>query len=146
MAEKKIGGREFKVGVVLATDAIVLKARLLKLVGGSMAQLPAILSGAKSSASEEQKNQSNAAAVQALAGLFAQVDPSDLVKLLQDILALAVVKRPSGAYEDIQFDVDFNSQNLMDLYKVALFVLSEVFGDFLSAARATGNLQAVAKD
>lgn len=143
MAEKKIGSKEYKVGTVLATDAIKLKARLLKLVGGSMTQLPAILAGTKATASDDEKSKSNAAAVEALVGLFSNIDPDDLVVLLQDIVKLAVVKRPSGAYEDIAFDSEFNSSNLISMYQLVFFVLSEVFGDFLSVARATGNLRAV---
>lgn len=134
MAEKKIGGKEYKVEPLLATEAIRLQARLLKVVGPALDKLPAIFGNrTKGDAAA-----SNAAAISAFTEIFAKANPDEIAGLVKDICETAMVKRPSGAYDPVEFDVEFRGK-LGDIIPVAVFVLQEQFGDFFSAALASGN-------
>ena len=144
MAEKKIGGRTFRVGHVLATDAIKLQVRLLKIVGGGVDRLPTILAGMgeKGKANPEAKAASDAAAVAALADIFSKADPDGVAKLLSDVVSMAQLNNPSGAWEAADIDQDF-TQHKRDLFPLVVFVLQEVLGDFFSGALASGGLKKV---
>lgn len=144
MAEKKIGGRTFRVGHVLATDAIKLQVRLLKIIGGGVDRLPVILAGMgeKGKADPEVKAASDAAAVAALADIFSKADPDGVTRLISDIVAMAQLNNPSGAWEEVNIDQDF-TQRKRDLFPVAAFVLQEVLGDFFAGALGSGGLKKV---
>jgi hypothetical protein len=144
MAEKKIKGQTFKVEPMLATEAVRLQARLLKVLGGGIDRLPEILSGAGSKATPEQKEKSNAAAVAAFTDIFVNGDPNDMADLVKDVVEVAMVKRPSGVYEQVDMDGDFTG-NLGAMMQVAVFVLREVFGDFFSDILASGSLEKLTK-
>ncbi len=138
MAEKKIGGRVFSVGNVLATDAIRLQARLLKVVGGAVDRLPVILAGA-GNASPEAKEASQAAAVAALADIVSKCDPDEVTQLFADVAAMASIKRQSGAVEEVDLDGDF-SDHKKDILPLIGFVLKEVLGDFFAGSLANSVL------
>lgn len=144
MAEKKIGGRVFQVGHVLATDAVRLQARLLRIIGGGVERLPAILAGAGSEATPEAKERSNAAAIAALADIFGKCDPEEVVRLLGDIVAFAQIKQPSGSWGTVDLDTDFTSHKA-DLFPVAVFVLKEVLGDFFGGLAGAGSLSGLVR-
>ena len=80
MAEKKIGGRTFRVSAVLATEAIKLQVRLMKVIGGAVDRLPVILAGMgkKGETNPEAKAASDAAAVAALADIFNKANPDEV--------------------------------------------------------------------
>lgn len=141
MAEQKIGGRTFRVGVVLATDAIKLKVRILKIVGGGVERLPLILSGMgkKGEENPEAKAASDAAAAAALSDILSKADPEGVVDLLSDILAMAQIQTDSKGWEVVDIDQDFTDHK-KDLYKVAFFVLKEVLGDFFDGVPGAGDL------
>ena len=142
MAEKKINGRTFQVGEVLATDAIRLQARLLKIIGGGVDRLPVIMAGMgeRGKVDPEAKAKSDAAAVAALTDIFAKCDPDEITQLMSDIVGFATIKRPSGSWEQADMDGDF-TQHKGDLLPLVGFVLREVLGDFFSGALASGNLK-----
>lgn len=140
MAEKKIGGRVFQVGHVLATDAVRLQARLLKLIGGGVERLPTILRGVGKDADPAAKEASNAAAVAALTDIFGKSDPDEVTRLISDIVALATVKQTSGAWGQVDMDQDF-TEHKADLFPVVIFVLKEVLGDFFSGLPDSGKLK-----
>ena len=73
-----------------------------------------------------------------LTGVFAELEPDEYARLVGDIIALARLKRPSGAYEVMDLDGDF-SEDFGAIIPVVAFVLKEVFGDFFSAAPGSGN-------
>lgn len=137
MAEKKIGDRTFKVEPMLATDAVRLQARLLKVLGGGIDRLPEIMAGAGKDASPEAKAKSNAAAVAAFADIFANGDPDLMTKLVQEIVETAMVKRPSGEYSLVDMDGDFTGR-LDEMFELAVFVLREQFGAFFTGRLASG--------
>lgn len=136
MAEKKINGKTYKVEPLLATEAIRLQMRLVKAVGPALSRLPVIFAGA-GEASPEAKERSNAAAADALAEVIGNLDPDDATALIKDIVEVAMIKRPSGMYEQVDIDGDFTG-NLGEIITVATFVLREQFGEVFSAALANG--------
>ena len=144
MAEKKIGGRTFRVGHVLATDAIKLQVRLLKIIGGGVDRLPVILDGMgeKGRADPEAKARSDAAAVAALGDIFSKSDENQIAKLMSDIVSMSQINNPSGSWETADIDQDFTTQKA-DLFPVIVFVIQEVLGDFFGAALANGKLKSV---
>lgn len=139
MAEKKINESTYQVGVILATDALLLKTRLLKIVGNGAKELPAILRGRGDKASKEAQEKSDAAATKALTDIFEAIEPEQYVKLISDIVGFAQVQRPSSQWERCDLDGQF-TQNKADLYPVVLFVLKEAFSDFFSGLEGVGNL------
>lgn len=142
MAEKKIKGNTYKVDAVLATEAIRLQMRLLKVIGGGIDRLPTILSGVGKTVSEEKKAESNAAAVAAFTDIFMKGDPDEMTMLIKDVVELARIKRPSGSYEQVDLDGDF-TQDKSALIPLVVFILREVFGDFFSDALENGSLSKV---
>lgn len=139
MAEKKINGRTFRTEPLLATEALILQARLIKLVGPALGQLGAIFAGRGEQASEEAKAQSNFAALGALASIFAQAQPQEVASLVKDLIEATQIKRASGAYDQADFDGDFTGHQ-SDIIPVVLFVLREQFGDFFTGLPGFGSL------
>lgn len=144
MAEKKIKGATYKVEPMLALEAVKLQARLLKVLGGGIDRLPEVLAGAGSKATPEQKEKSNAAAVAAFTDIFVKGDPDEMANLVKDVVEVAMVKRPSGSYEQVDMDGDFTG-NMGAMFQVVVFVLREVFGDFFTDVLANGNLEKITK-
>jgi hypothetical protein len=136
VAEKKIGSRTFKVEPLLATEAIRLQMRLAKAIGPAISRLPEIFAGmGKDQAAKEKANATAIAAVSEIIGGMKADDAADLVR---DIVQVAMVKRPSGAYDQVDMDGDFTGQ-LGDIIPVATFVLQEQFGEVFSGARGNGS-------
>lgn len=140
MAEtNKIKGfSTIKVDRPLATEALKLQARLMRAAGGLAEKLPAILASRREGASEEDRAKADAEALSAITGIFHSLSPEEYASLVGDVVAMAKVHRPSGAYDPMDLDGDF-SDNLGAIIPVVVFVLKEVFGDFFSAAQASGS-------
>lgn len=141
MAIKKINGREFQVGVVLATTSVLLQARLMKVIGGGVEHLPTILKGAGASATEQAKEASRSAAVAALLDITSKIEPEQWLGLVKDVVELATVKRgTSSHFEQVDLDLDFTSGSGEPgaLYPVIVFVLREVLGDFFTGLQDSG--------
>lgn len=144
MAEIKIGDREFRVGVVRATEALVLQAKLMKVIGSGIDRLPIILKGVAEGATADDKAAMQTAAVAAFTDIFVDGDPEELTDLIGEVVSMATVKRPSGAYEQVDLDGDF-TEHKSDLFEVVVFVLREVLGDFFSGLRGSGKVKKVAR-
>lgn len=138
MAEKKIAGMTIRVDRILATDALVLKARLIRAAGGLSEKLPAILASRRDGASDEERAKADSEALIAITGIFDRIAPEAYAALVGDIVSLAKVQRQSGVYDPMDLDGDF-SGNLGAIIPVVMYVLKEVYGDFFSAARASGD-------
>lgn len=146
MAEKKVGNRFFKAGDVLATDAIKLQIRLMKLIGPALDKLPSVFAGRAVGASEEAQGASNAAAIQAITGIFERADPDAMVELLEDILALGKISYTGkGEWDDIILDQEFSGPQAKDLIPAVLFILQETLGDFFTGLRESGALDKKAR-
>lgn len=137
MAEKKFGSMEIRVDRPLATEALRLQARLFRAAGGLAEKLPSILASRKDGVSEETKAKAEAEALSAIAGIFDRVSPDEYAALVGDVIGLGKIKRQSGVYDPLDLDGDFHEEFGLIL-PVALYVLQQVFGDFFSAALASG--------
>lgn len=141
MAEKKIGDRVFKAGDVLATDAIRLQIRLMKLVGPALERLPAVFAGRAKGATAEAQAASDRAAIEAIAGIFEKADHDQVIELMQDICGLAMVSSDGGrSYNPIELDHEFSGANMKLMLPALAFILKETLGDFFSDALASGGL------
>lgn len=140
MAEKKINGRTFKVQPMLATKALVMQARIIKLIGPGVGNFKAIMGSLGSGSSEEQKGEGAALAIRAIADIFAAGDPEQMVALMKDIMHEGMILRPSGEYYHIDLDADFVGYE-GDIYTVLFFILSEQFASFFTGLRGIGNLR-----
>ena len=139
MAEKVIGDRTFKVGHLLATDAIVLQSRLIRIIGPALDRLPVIFAGKAENATDADRKASDMAAIQAISDIFGKADPREVADLVKDICELAMISHDKGKnYDQIDFDGDFSGSNFKDTIPVATFVLKETLGDFFSGALASG--------
>lgn len=145
MSEKKIGGRTFRCEPLLARDAIVLQARLIKFLGAGIDRLPQIFGGMSAKATPEEKEKANASAIRAITEIFGKAEPDQVADLASDIVRIAQIVRPSGAYDPCDLDGDFSGRDMKDLFPVITFVLQEQFGDFFGGADAAGNRVARAK-
>lgn len=139
METNKIKGfSTIRVDRPLATEALKLQARLMRAAGGLAEKLPAILASRREGASDEERAKADAEALTAITGIFDRLSPDEYAVLVGDIVSLAKLHRPSGAYEPMDLDMDFSS-NLGAIIPVVVLVLKETFGDFFSAAQASGS-------
>lgn len=139
MAEKKIGDREFRVDQPLATEALLLQTRVLKVLGSAGDKIPDIIESANSGSED------SSAIVTTFAEFFKNCDPSETVNLIKDIVEMAEIRRPSGVYESVSMDADFSGSQ-KEMFQVAFFILKEVFGDFLGVLGGNGILAKKAAD
>lgn len=137
MAEMKIGRRVYKVEPMLATDAIRLQMRIAKLIGGGIDHMSAILAGRGDKATPEQKAASDKAAIAAFTDIFIKADTEETVDLFKTIIETAMVKKPSGGYEQIDFDLDM-TDSMGEVVPLGVFILRETFADFFSGAMGIG--------
>jgi len=144
MAEKKFSGRTFRTAPLLATQAIVLQARIMSAAGPALSRLGEVFAGMGKDASDEQKARANGAAIDAFASIFATVAPHDLAALIKDVVETTQIQRPTG-YEGVDMDGDFPPEHMQDLYPVAVWALREQFGPFFSELLANGSLAKLAR-
>ena len=137
MAEKKINDSTFLVEPILARDSLVLKARIMQILGGGISRLPEIMQGAGKNKTPEAEAKSNAAAIAAFTDVFVNGDPVKMADLVQDIAQRAKIQTASGNWESVNIDRDFTGDD-KGLFELVVFVLKEVFGDFLVGALANG--------
>lgn len=142
MALKKINGTTYKVEPLMATKALLLQGRILKLAGAAIERLPAIFGGIDAKASDEAKAASNAASIQAFSDLFMKNDTAEIVALLADLCSVAMIERPSKDWSTVDFDGDMTDRPA-DVMELALFVAQEQFTSFFGASLANGALKRV---
>lgn len=140
MAERRIGDRVFKVLPLPASQAIELYGECIRIAGHGAGRLPALLISAASG-----KEPGPAAAMSDIALLMALTDvlngtsPSAIRDLIRRIIEIAMVQRPSTAFEQVDLDHDFTGR-LADIVPVVKFVLTEQFADFFTGSGASGIL------
>jgi len=144
MAEKKFGGRTFRVVPMLATGAIVLQARVMAAAGPALSSLGDVFAGMDKDASEDVRSAANAAAIGAFARIFASAKPDELAGLIRDIVETAQIRRDSGDYHPVDFDGDF-TDHPGDVYPVLVWVLREQFGPFFFGLLGNGGLAKAVK-
>jgi hypothetical protein len=140
MAEKVIGDRTFQAGTALATDAIRLQIRLMKLIGPALEKLPAVFAGRAAGASPAEMEKANQAAIGAIASMFEKADPDEVVSLAKEICKMGMVSGNKGqGYDEIAFDHEFSGPGAKNMFPALIFILQETLGDFFSGALASGS-------
>jgi hypothetical protein len=104
-----------------------------------MSRIGEILRGAGAKATEEEKLRSNEAAIVAFGEILTHVEPEEIADLVKELAEVAMILRPSGQYEKVDFDGDF-THHKGDIIPVVVWVLREQFGDFFTGVPAIGNL------
>lgn len=145
MAEKKVGARTFRVQKMLASRALVMQARLFRVVGGAAEKLPKVIAAYVGGADDQQKVAANAAALQAVADIFQKTEPEELMKLISDLIGSADIQEASGSYTPCDLDRDFSGDYDGELIPMVVWILQEQFGDFFSGAQAIGSLSLTRK-
>jgi hypothetical protein len=146
MSEKKIGTRFFKAGDVLATDAIKLQIRLMKIVGPALETLPAVFAGRAAGATAEEQRASDTAAIKAISSIFDKADPDAMIALIEEVLGLGMISMDGkGHYDAIVLDQEFSGSNAKDLIPVIIFILQETLGDFFTGVLASGSQKTMAR-
>ena len=126
MAEKKIGKNTYSVTPLLASEALKLMGKIVKLVGPGLTDL--------TDAFKKGENESDKAAIAAIQKIIGQMDWDDSVDLMIDLCERAEIKRSEG-YQTVIFDNDF-TDNKDEMLGLMWFVLEENFRDFFPAVKA----------
>lgn len=155
MTEKKFGEYTFKVEKILATKALLLQARILKMAGPAVKHIGGLF-GAIQEAQAEQKQinlpgveaaslpvtkatmAAGSAAVTTFMQIFADNEPEAVARLIKDIVEIADIQQDSGQYTGVDLDRDFNGADPL-IMELVIFVLAEQFSDFFTALLASGN-------
>jgi hypothetical protein len=139
MPEQKLSdGALFRMEPMLATQAIILQARLIKLLGSAVDNLPTIMAGYGKNATDEAKEASNAAAISAIVSIFSKAEPKEVADIIATLCSSGSIK-PKGesGYDRVDFDAHFSDRQ-KDIYPIVAFVLRETFGDFFSGLPVSG--------
>jgi len=123
--------RTFKQEPMLATQAIVLQARLLRMAGPAVSRIGEIMQGFGQDKTEEQKQRSNIAAISAFSEIFSQTEPEELASMIKELCEVALIKRGNGEYGQVDFDGDMTG-NGGDIMPLVIWVIREQFADFFS--------------
>lgn len=141
MADKKIGGRYFRVGHILATEGIKLQVRLLRMVGPAMESLPLLFAAKAANIPIEEDTKSRQLAMAALGKVFKDADPDEVSSFISDVCEMAMVSENGKTeYEQVIFDQHFVGPEVKDVYPLVAFVLQETLGDFFTGGLGIGNL------
>lgn len=137
MAERKIGDSTYRVEMLTAGDALVLYADVMRVVGNATGRLPAIIVGF--SADDQGQNlMADVASIAAITDILKETDSETIRDLVGRIVRVAQVKRPSGVYEHVDLELDFNQADRASLIPVIKFVLTEQFRDFFTESAGSG--------
>ncbi|MCA0345314.1 MAG: hypothetical protein LCH99_37190 [Proteobacteria bacterium] len=128
MAEKKIGGKVWRIEPMTAVDALKLYADIMRIVTPAAGRLPAIIFAL--STGDEEKAMADVAALSAISDILARTSSEQIADITRTIVESAEVSVDGGkSYIPVDIDVEFTGA-LPDLIPVAKFVLEEQFRDF----------------
>jgi len=120
---KTIGEHDYSVTQWPATKALLMKARLAKTFGTSIALIGAAVTGKDRDDAKDAK-----ALAEGLESLFSN-SPEALVGLVKD--TVIGVGCGDAIITDSSFEELFSGDNLLDVYKVFLFVLKVNYGNLI---------------
>lgn len=157
MTEKKFGERTFKVEKILATKALLLQARILKMAGPAVKHIPALFGAIREAQADQAQINlpgvtqdpgtpvltrgmlvTGSAAVSAFMQIFSDNEPADVAKLIKDVVEIAEIQQDSGQYTGVDLDREFDGADPL-IIELAVFVLQEQFSDFFTALLANGS-------
>lgn len=144
MAEIKIGGREYRTAPLPAKEAVALYIDLNRIAGKAKDHLPGLFLQSMSE-NDPDALMSKALTEQllifiSLTEVLEKTSTPEIIGLLDRIVRVAEIKRPSGAYDPCDFDGDFSGQHLKDLFPIVRWVVSEQFRDFFTESADGGLL------
>lgn len=128
----EINGRQYEVKQLLATQTVMLQARLLKIVGPGMEELKMLLSGNVDEMMQAQ------VALAGMGKIFSDCDPRAVTGFIKDVIESCKVRRESGQMGDVIMDADFSGKT-NDLFKLLFFALKDMFGEFFIELQAAGS-------
>lgn len=131
MSDKKFSNRAFRVEPLLASKAMVLRAKVMRLAEPALMRLGEIMRGHGKDKTEEEKSGATAALMSSFMEIFSRSDPEEVAGLIKEVCEIAIIKRGDGQYYPVDFDGDF-TQHQGDILPVAVWVLREQFADFFS--------------
>lgn len=120
---KTIGEREFSVTQWSAEKALLMKLKLLKVIGPSVASL----------ASNSDGNEVEAFA-KGLEKLFQNSEPEQILDLIKQCLVGVAID--GTRLTESRINENFDADSLMDMYQVFLFVLKTNYGNFMKGQLA----------
>lgn len=132
MPEKKIGTMTFRCEKMLATESLLLQARMARMIGPGLQRFMAAASA------EETEDAAGNRLVDAFAEIFQRNKPEEVVTLLKDIASIASVRTESGAEIRVNIDELF-TDDMPSLLILIAWVVEVQFRDFFTALLATGN-------
>jgi hypothetical protein len=130
VAEKKIGDTLYSSSPLLAKHAIVLQAKLIRVLGPALPALVRALGQAGDASARA------VAGVEALNAISAGLDPSAFGDLVEELCETAEVM-DSGRYRRVNFNQDF-TDHLAEIIPVVVFVIEAQFGDFFKGLLGNG--------
>jgi hypothetical protein len=137
MAERKIGGRTFRVDALLAGEALALQGRLMKALGPAFDRLPEAITQIREKGVDAADG--NGLIIKVIGDIFSSLSTEEYVSLVRDIVEVAKVQRPSGAFDPVDLDGDMSGPELKNILPLAAFVLKEQFSDFFSGLLGNGS-------
>jgi len=130
----QIGDHEYSVTQWPAEKAILMKMRLAKTFGASLASIVANSQGGnKSSDSDDAK-----ALSEGLSMLFQANSPEEVTNLIKE--SVIGVAMDGTKIMESRFNEVFSGDSLMDVYKVFMFVIKVNYGNLLKGQRVEGFL------
>lgn len=132
MPDKKIGARWFRMGQILATEAIKMQVRLMGFAGPALDKLPDIFAGRIEGASPEALNRANAQAMLAVGDILSRADPDAVASFLQDVCEMAMISDDGKTYENVVFDHHMSGPDMKDILPLTIWVIREALGDFFT--------------
>jgi hypothetical protein len=137
MAERKIGGRIYKVEPLLATQALALQGRLMKAAGPAFDRLPEAIAQIREKGVDGADG--NVVIIKVIGDIFSSLSTEEYVSLVRDIVEVAKIQRPSGTFDNVDLDGDMSGPELGNIVPLAAFVLKEQFSDFFSGLLGNGS-------
>lgn len=117
---KQIGEREYSVTQWPVDKSILMKFKLVKALGPSLAKLA-------SASKEDSDDMSNLS--ESLSSLFENSSPEELVSLMKECLLGVAIE--GKRLTDSSFNEVFEPDDIMEIYKVFIFVIQVNYANFL---------------
>lgn len=136
---KQIGDHEFSVTQWPADKAILMKMKLGKAFGASIGKIASIaLESNKKQTTDSEQAQ---ALSEGISMLFESNSPEEITKLIKDsVIGVAV---DGTKITETTFNQIFSGDDLMDVYKVFIFVIKVNYGNLLKGQKAEAFLAKV---
>jgi len=136
---KQIGDHEFSVTQWPADKAILMKMKLGKAFGASIGKIAAIaLESTKKQTTDSEQAE---ALSEGITMLFESNSPEDITKLIKDsVIGVAV---DGTKITETTFNQIFSGDDLMDVYKVFIFVIKVNYGNLFKGQKAEALLAKV---